>query len=317
MLIDEDAVRSPPMRRDHFTSESAGPIRLCGVVVTHRPEAGALAALFRAVGPQLDGLVVVDNGSGAEVAALVPPGAEFMPLGGNLGLAAAQNRGIKRAAELGATHVLLLDQDSVPAPGMAAALLHAAQQLAAEGKRVAAVGPAYEDARRGATPPFAYLDGIRIRRRDAPAGQETVEADFLIASGSLVPMAALDAVGPMTEELFIDYVDIEWGLRARRFGYRCYGAPAARMAHSLGDGWIGAFGRRIPAHSPLRHYYHVRNAVWLCRRPWLPMRWRAALALRIVQQCVFFSLFVPQRLGHARMMGLGLWHGLRNRMGPR
>ncbi len=38
-----------------------------------------------------------------------------------------------------------------------------------------------------------------------------VEADFLIASGCLTPIESFDAIGLLNDDMFIDYVDIEWG----------------------------------------------------------------------------------------------------------
>ena len=82
------------------------------MAVTFRPHVPDTAALLRAVAPQVDALVVVDNGSPAPVvaelrAACEEVGAELVELGANLGIAAAQNRGLARARELGAGLFLL------------------------------------------------------------------------------------------------------------------------------------------------------------------------------------------------------------------
>lgn len=293
-----------------------GAAKVCGVIVTYNPDAPALGRLLQAVRPQLRDLIVVDNGSRFDFADFfVHTPAELIELGDNYGIARAQNVGIERARALGADYVLLLDQDSVPAPDMVERLVAAIWELQAKGLKVAGVGPSYLDQRQGEAAPFVYLDGFSLKRRIATDKAGIVEADFLIASGCLVPLASLDGIGPMVEELFIDYVDIEWGLRARRDGYLSYGVFAARMEHSLGDEWIAFRGRRIPVHSPLRHYYHVRNAVWLARRPWISRRWKVVLAWRLVRQSLFFTFFAPKGWSHAKMMALGLWHGLTNRLG--
>lgn len=290
--------------------------RVCGVIVTYNPDLQALLRLIEAVRPQLDALVIVDNGKGQGLAPIATEHAgELIPLGDNFGIARAQNRGIDRAMALGATHVLLLDQDSIPAPDMVARLLAAERTLTARGLKVAAVGPSYLDDRQGEAAPFVYLDGFSLKRRGDGGADGIVEADFLIASGCLIARDSLDAIGPMIEEIFIDYVDIEWGLRARERGYHSYGVYGALMHHALGDSWVDFRGRRIPVHSPLRHYYHLRNAIWLARRPWISWRWRLVLAWRVVRQFLFFSFLVPDGAKHARMMARGIWHGLTGRMG--
>lgn len=289
---------------------------VCGVIVTYHPSSAKLMELVDAVRPQLSSLIIVDNGSSFDFSALMRErDCEIIELGDNFGIAHAQNVGIDRARERGAEFVLLLDQDSIPAPDMVAQLVEAYRRLSASGAKVAAVGPSYVDPRQGEAAPFVYLDGLKLRRRKRHGAEPVVEADFLIASGCLVPIAVLDQVGLMVEDLFIDYVDIEWGLRARQDGYLSYGVFVARMEHALGDEWIRFGSRRVPVHSPLRQYYHVRNAIWLCKQDWISWQWRYVLVLRSIKKALFSSVFAAGRLAHLKMMGLGFWHGLCGRMG--
>ncbi len=291
--------------------------KVTGIIVTFNPDIEILKKLIEAIIPQLNHLIVVDNNSNVDLSFLVKiwPDIELIELGENFGIATAQNVGIKRAKVIGSDYVLLLDQDSVPAHSMVIELLKVAIELANQKIKVAGVGPSYTDIRQGEAAAFVYLDGLVLKRRERQPIANFVETDFLIASGSLTPIATFDAVGHMADEMFIDYVDIEWGLRARAKGYYCFGAFGAKMEHALGDQWVQFRGRRIPVHSPLRHYYHVRNAVWLCRRPSMSFSWKLVLVWRLIRQYLFFALFAPQRMQHVKMMTLGLWHGIIDRMG--
>lgn len=293
-----------------------GTADILGIIVTYRPDHADLLRLAGAVRPQLGALMIIDNGDGSGLpASLAAQDVSILCLGGNLGIAAAQNAGIAEAFRRGCRFVLLLDQDSLPEPDMVRRLMEAFLQLEAAGEHVAAVGPAYFDQRQGTAAPFVYRDGLRLKRRSFETLANPVQADFLIASGCLIPLPVIERAGTMTEELFIDYVDIEWGLRAGALGLRSFGVPAARMQHALGDTWLHWRGRQVPVHRPLRHYYMIRNAVWLASRPWIGWRWRWILFRRIVLQIIVFSLFIPGRLQHAAMMLKGLWHGLIRRMG--
>ena len=140
--------------------------------------------------------------------------------------------------------------------------------------------------------------------------------DYLISSGCLIPMTVLDHVGGMREDFFIDFVDIEWGLRARRLGYQSYGLCGARMLHCLGHEPIELLKAKFPLHSPLRHYYHFRNAVLLSKEAWIPGSWKRINGLRMLLKYGFYSLFASPRLDHWRMMTLGVLHGLLGRAGP-
>lgn len=290
------------------------------IVVTYRPDAGALAGV-RALAGQVEHIVVADNGSGEESRGffdgLAGTGAVVLRLGGNLGVGAAHNAGIGRARALGASHALLLDQDSVPAADMAAALLRAEAKLLAQGVKVAAIGPVYYDQRVGKAWPFYRLSiaGMTAHRCD---GQETVPCDFLISSGSLIRLSVLDEVGGMNEGYFLEHVDTEWALRAKAAGYALFGVCGATMLHSLGDDAVDVplANRRVQVYQPYRGYYLFRNAVLLWRQPFAPLAWKLNELRRLSLRLVFFSLMVPPRLERLRYMLLGLWHGLLRRSGP-
>ena len=294
---------------------------IVAIVVTYEPDAEALQQLLRALRNQVVRAIVIDNGSTLAIdrvvgtALLADPWCELVRLPSNLGVAAAQNVGIERARETGADFLALFDQDSEPAPDMISKLLDVASTKLSEGVRVAAVGPRYMDERQDNPPPFIRIKGVSVKRQPCPSPQAVVEVDYLIASGSLIPMAALDAVGAMREDLFIDYVDIEWGLRARLAGFRSFGVCGARMRHDLGSEPINLLGRKIPLHSPLRHYYHFRNAVRLYCEKGLPWNWKVADGWRLLLKYAFYSLFARPRSEHWRMMSLGMAHGLTGRMG--
>jgi len=119
----------------------------------------------------------------------------------------------------------------------------------------------------------------------------------------------------MAGPMFIDYVDIEWGLRARWKGFASYGVPAASLSHSLGDRRMKFLGQSVPIHSPLRHYYQIRNPLWLYRQPWIALNWKLVDAFRLLLRFAFNAIFVSPRLANLRYMSRGLLDGLAGRLG--
>lgn len=296
--------------------------RVCAVSVTYYPDPILLQKMLNAVAGQVAGMVLVDNTR--EVQKGWFPKADksivkIIRLGRNCGVAAGQNIGIRWAQEQGFSHVLLLDQDSIPAPDMVVKLLATEKEVRARGEVVAAVGPRFFDSKYLRPAPFIKREGWRIRRISCeldPDGYHRV--DYLIASGTLIALDTLNEIGEMDDELFIDYVDIEWGLRAQAKGYHCFGVCAAHMEHDLGDvaitlPWNKAF--RVPVRSPLRHYYHFRNAIHLYKRPYVSFAWAVNNVYRLLLKYVFYATVTPPRRQHLKMMTLGIWHGLRGRMG--
>ena len=293
---------------------------ISAVIVTYNPERLQLTALVEALLPQVECIVIVDNGSssGSIVLIRAAVGArpiELILLEENLGIAAAQNKGISHAKNLGSKYVMLFDHDSKPSGNMVSELMTALREKERLGIRVAAVGPRYMDKRHNNPPPFIEVIGCRVKRHTCTEVSRVVPVSYLIASGSLMPMSTLDAIGGMNEDLFIDYVDIEWGLRASQNGYSAFGVCGALMEHDLGDLPLHFFGMSIPYHSPLRHYYLFRNAVWLYRQGYVPLQWRIGDAWRLLLKYGFYSLYGKPRLAHLKMMSKGFWHGLTGQLG--
>ena len=300
--------------------------RVFAVIVAYLPAVDLLRALLDTLLAQTAGVFVVDNTPAVDqrvetlCAALPQHTLRLIRFGENLGIARALNAGIDAALAAGATHVLLSDQDSLPAPDMVAALLVAMDDLQRAGQRVGAVGPTYTDRHTGITFPFqALVRGKFFYGHQRPdAVHPTVEALTLITSGTLVPAAVLRRIGPMREDFFIDHVDIEWSHRMRAAGFSLFGVGAAVMFHRMGDQALRVwyFGwRQESAYSPVRMYYRIRNFVALCRLPIIPWRWKLRSGWYLIGFVYTQTVFGQQRLAALRMAARGLWDGFRGRMG--
>ena len=190
---------------------------LAAIIVTYNPDRSELTKLLSAVVSQVRIVLVVDNGSKDDVSSLVSAAGirncQYYCLGGNFGVAEAINYGIRKAYSFGTTHVVLFDQDSLPAPNMVERLFVSYKTMVEKGIKVAAVGPRYNDPRSGNPPPFIRLKGLRLHRADCTS-LGSVPVDYLVSSGCLIDMQSINEIGLMQTSLFIDYVDVEWGLRA-------------------------------------------------------------------------------------------------------
>ena len=192
-------------------------------VVAYRPDLAVLADVLNATADQVGAILVIAN-DGAPWSCPFPPNVMLAKQDVNLGLGAAYNLAAEWARSRGTTHLLLLDQDSVPAPGMVAALLQAFKPPGP----VAAVGALWRDRRTGE-------DGYFIRRkkwgtqRYQPTAGEIVSVDFLISSGSVISLDALTKVVSVRRSAVH---------RARR-----YGLGVARSRQGLPTLWCR---RRAP-----------------------------------------------------------------------
>jgi rhamnosyltransferase len=284
------------------------------VVVFYRPDAACVRRANRYANAGL--CVVVDNTEQSQTAAQLGLDKRivYVANGANLGIATGINQGVDVLLKAGCTSALIFDQDSEPSR----LLLETLPQLLDEEKhqrgRVALIGPAYEDARLGGVAPFVRFGYLKLQRV-APVGTRPLEIDFLISSGSCINLAAWHEIGPMDDALFIDFVDLEWCVRARARGYAVLGAPGLRLAHELGGEPVRVFGRQYPSHSPLRHYYLFRNAVALIKRSYIPWTWKSTELVKFPFRLAIYGLFLQPRLSHLGMAFTGIWHGLTGRMG--
>src|SRR5262249_19594983 len=130
----------------------------------------------------------------------------------------------------------------------------------------------------------------------APAPGPNVLADA-IASGALIPAEVLQSVGLMQEDLFIDWVDMEWCWRARNLhGLQVIGIGDVVIQHAVGDDVVALGSRKITIRSPLRHYYMIRNAIYLAlysAATTLPIR--LEIALRALAWTAVYPLIAPAR----------------------
>ncbi len=299
--------------------------QILAVIVTYNPAIEALTRSIEALSEQQTRAVLIDNGSKniREIAELCESFdiVKLEALGENKGLGAAHNVGIQLAREYACEYVLLMDQDSIPLPGMVANLL-AAHQAKSKSEQLSAVGVTYLNADNGAESFFIRFGWLKFIRSYCGSRDDDgcVRADFLISSGSLIHLDTLEKVGAMDETLFIDHVDTEWFLRARGKGYQAYGVCDAVMQHGLGENThritLAGRQRNVPQHKPFRYYYIFRNSVLLYRRRYTSGLWVWNDVQRLMMILIMFGFFKRPRRANLSMMLKGIGHGIRGISGP-
>ena len=312
--VTESAARSDP-------STTVGKSRVLAVFVTYNPDNAVLAENIKSVLDQGCDCYVVDNASAFPLALKPNPERVTVDLQAtNLGLGSAQNIGLRAAQNGNYDYAILFDQDSLPDSNMIESLLRAHKKKSQSAK-VAAVGPVYRNAQNGTESFFVKFGYLKFKRAYKAEADEhgCIDADFLISSGSLCRVEALNHIGLMDESLFIDHVDTEWFLRSRALGYQSFGVADAMMGHELGEDThqvsLGGRKRNVPQHKPFRYYYIFRNSVLLYKRRGTSWLWKWNDLQRLVLIAVMFGVFKAPRLSNLSMMLKGAWHGIIGRSG--
>ena len=263
------------------------------VVVTFQPDLDVLDRQFRRLAMEGMNVIVVDNCSStqsdvSDVASRY--GFECIPLNTNEGVASAHNTGIDRVRSRNGDYVVFLDQDSIPREGAFRTLVRVFLSFAQDAK-VAAVGSSYtlqEGAKGSSFVRFGWFHFKKIYCEDVE--EDLHRVDFLISSGTFIPLSVIDVVGRMQDELFIDHVDTDWFLRAKSAGYHSYGCCSAALDHALGEHtlkvWFGRW-RTVPVHKGFRYFFIFRNSLWLYRQKYAPAQWVSADLVRLLYIFLF------------------------------
>ena len=255
--------------------------KLSAILVTFNPDESNVSELVSVLSKSLSNVVVVDN-SENQVSFLKRLSEEYknvevISLKNNMGIAEAQNIGVRRVAELQSKGVFFFDQDSRIDSSFIANLYSSFLDLnEKENGKVAAVGPVFYDSRYKFCYPVIKLNEFGIRSKISPdllPNKDDIEVSFIISSGSFSPIDMFySKVGMFRADFFIDYVDTEWCLRAGFKGYKIFATKRALMEHAIGDSNISVFNKwKIPVHSAWRRYFRLRNYFYLLRLEHVPI----------------------------------------------
>jgi rhamnosyltransferase len=282
---------------------------VCAVVVTFRPRLADLDN-FAKLRPQVQGLVVVDNGSPAEARNLLRVASrewdfELIENEANLGIATALNTGVKWAQARGYAWVALFDQDSMVPPAFIDTMLRA-YDISPRRDRIALLVPRYIDSRLGVPLSAIY------------AGDGSLQV--AMTSGSLIPISTFSEEGWFEESLFIDVVDFEYCLRLRSKGYSVEECPEAVLLHAPANFTECRLkGLRLfstPNYSAGRRYYRDRNKIWILRKYWTRYpSFLLGMLANSLKDGLKILLAEDDKRSKLAHMALGVRDGLMGRMG--
>jgi GT2 family glycosyltransferase len=259
-------------------------------------------------------LYVVDNASedGSEQRLRAwNPALRIIQSGGNLGWAGGNNVGIRIARAEGCHHVYLLNSDATVRADTLTLLVEAAQRPDA-----AAVGSLVVSE---ADPHWVEFAGCQVDPRTRFPRQIHCTLDEMDRSSGPLPIpavkgcsmlltqTALDRVGLLSEDYFLNYDETDWCYRASALGLANYFVPAAVVAHKGAVAFQGTAG-------PLYRYFIIRNRLLFAHRhldrygQWFA--WRAALWE--LRSTMFPEESPRQPLSRRSMLLRSIWLGMRD-----
>lgn len=226
----------------------------CGIV-TFNPDIERLKENILAIQNQVDSIYIFDNYSDnrkgiQSLIEVVKDSKKKITCHFNKkndGMACALNSLARAAMESHATHILLLDQDSVASPKMVKTLSKYVSD------DVAIVCPLIVD---------------RNVKKVKYAQKGCYEVKRPLTSGSLINLSAWSLVGGYDESFFVDWVDIEFCDNLRKHGFKMLRTDEVELLHELGNqtyAWSGPGRDYSGNRSARRGYYRQNYPAWRWR----------------------------------------------------
>ena len=298
-------------------------MKIGGVTVLYHPQPRFLAHLESYI-ESLDVLIVIDNSESPQswVAEqlLQKDKVRYLAPGKNLGIAAALNMAADEALAQACDWLLMMDQDSMFAPGSMACMIAETKRLMALEVSLGMVVPRIRSSVSGQEL-AGTRTGIKLTEQGLGADRQVEPVLTAWTSGSLLLLAAYRRCGPFMEHLFIDSVDHEYCLRLNSHGCKICRLSQVILLHALGS--LSAqriFGIPVATtnHSALRRYYITRNRLFVAAR----FRDRYPAFFRLELRAVFTEsvkvlLVEPQKLAKLQAMIEGVIDFWTGRGGPR
>jgi GT2 family glycosyltransferase len=235
-------------------------------------------------------MIVVDNGStDGSLEALRPlDDVALVENGANLGMAKANNAGVRRALESRPDQILLLNNDVKVAPDMLA-------QLGAALERDPSVGIVAPKMYYYDEPDVLWFAGGSISRwkgdsshdgmeeRDAGQYDDEREVDYVSSCAMLGRREVFEQVGPEDPSFFIYFGETDYCVRARNLGWGVRYVPQAVLWHKV--------SRTMGSGSPNYWQQYTRSRV-------IFVRWNFGLRQKLAALAYILLWDTPRLLAH-------------------
>ncbi|MBD2445885.1 glycosyltransferase [Nostoc sp. FACHB-152] len=241
------------------------------VCVTAYEDPEAVASFISAIKNQstpVEKILIVDNSNDKKVC-LQPSvnnsNLEVIYSPENLGVSGSLKIAYKRLFSYKYDFLWTFDQDSIPAFSCLENLLKVYREVSQNNYKVGIIAPLSIDLRNN-----NIIEGANFVK-DHFAGcqhqqKKLYECDAPITSGTLISLTTAKTISIPREDLFIDGIDLDYGLRLKQAGYHNFIVTDAIMHHNFGHPSEIKFINRnllVQKYPPIRHYYICRNHTYL------------------------------------------------------
>ena len=283
-------------------------MKVIAIVVLYNDNTEEAASNIAMIARQVDKVCLVDNSAEAcDERFSAISNAVYLPQYSNKGIAAAQNIGLKYALEQHADYIFFADPDSRIPDQAVSTLYNTYCRLKDKGYNLGGVGSTAYNRETGSPYPL-YSNFIRHISEE-----QVTEVTFLMNSVSLIPTSLFAEIGLVEEKLFIDGIDSEWCWRgAHQLGLRYFLDDNLHIMHQLGLGTRIIAGKERAVTPPGRFFYQFRNYLWLCRRNYVPLKWKIENGGKYMVKAIYYPLMAAPRWNYVKNILSGIIAGFKS-----
>lgn len=220
---------------------------ILAIVIAYNIEEKIILQNINSYKNYVDKVIIVDNSDKEnKLNELSDEKIAYLKLNDNLGIAKALNEGIYYAIKHNYKFVLTMDQDSKFNNNLIE------EYSKNYGKDIIIYSPNY----------------IIERKHNKEYKVDSQYLYWTMTSGNLINLELFQKVGMFKEEFFIDGVDYEYCLRARKNGYKILQCNRAILLHNPGITKIKKilfWNYKYGYMSPTRMYYQIRNLKYISK----------------------------------------------------
>lgn len=266
-------------------------MRTSAIIVLYNDDSNVVEENIKRISRQVDIVYLIDNSSTSFAQRFSKINkVKYLPQYKNLGIAAAQNIGIRKAIKAKSDYIFFSDSDSEIPDG---AIVKLEKKLCELVNDIPLTGGICTSAFNETTNREISLRGNFIKEIQE---KKVTEVTYMMNSGSLIPTKLFTKVGLMWEDLFIDDVDCEWCWRAtKKYHLRFFQDNTITIKHHLGNISKKVGNKTRSISPPQRLFYQYRNFIWMFRKGYAPYQWLLYNSWKYLVKFFYFPLFVRPR----------------------
>jgi len=283
------------------------------ILVLYNPDINLLHKVICSIENQIEKIYIIDNSSNNidDSSILENNKIKLTVLKKNIGIAAAQNIGLKYFSEQNFDYIMFVDQDSILPLDLVGNLVNSSILLINNGYKVGVICPISINRQDGKPYKEKYPVYDSFSLNLSGKKYDFNKVNSCGSSASLISLENFRNVGFMDSRLFIDGVDNEWCWRAKdKCDLDSFILRNIGIDHQLGEGDASIFGIKVAISSPFRIYYQFRNYLLLCRRNYVPIEWKIKNGYKYFIKLFYFPLFISPRVKYLNNIFKGIKDGI-------